>query len=117
MFIDKDDENDEKNYDAARNLQSLAYSNYSKIDIKIKNDLLQAIHYAKEQINLLDGPLKDKTYIVNIISGGDGMMMALIYTEDDSFVHYGQRRDDGAQAIVLATCEYMLGYNRPKLRY
>lgn len=98
-------------------LKSLAYNAYNKVDTLIKEDIIKAIAWAREQFDNNEGALKNKEYIMDIISGFDDMMICLIYTEDDSFLHYGQRRDSGAQAIVLAVCEYKLGYNNPQLPY
>lgn len=100
-----------------QDLQSLAYKHYNQIDMVIKKDVLKAIKWAQEKIDSIEGPLKGKEYILNIITGFDDMQVCLIYTEDNTFTHYGQRSDDGAQAIVLAICEYMLGFNNPKMSY
>lgn len=99
------------------NLRDLAYSEYNKVDKTIKKDLFKALNYAKDKINSIEGPLKNKEYIINIISGFDDMMICLIYTEDQSFTHYGSRHDDGAEAVVRATCEYTNGFNNPNLPY
>lgn len=98
-----------------KNAESLAYAEYQKVDKEIKKDLIKALAYADEKINSVEGALKGKEYIINIITGFDNMMVCLIYTEDDSFTHYGRRQDDGAEAIVLAACEYAHGFNNPEL--
>lgn len=116
MFVDKNDENDDSNYDQASKLKSLAYSNYNKVDKSLKQDMLKALIFAKEKFNSIDGPLKDTEYEMNIVTGFDNMMVCMVSTPDDSFIHYGQRRDDGAESVIMAVCEYLLGYHNPNMR-
>lgn len=91
----------------------IVYEESKKIDKEITKDLLKTILWAKDKINNVEGPLKNKEYILTIITGFDNMLACLIYTEDKSFTHYGSRSHRSTEAITLAVYEYIYGLINP----
>ena len=80
-------------------------ADYEAVDETIKEDIYEAITWAREKLTNLEG----SGHLFEIVSQGDGMVVCAFAKPSWSGDHCSRAMDTGSQAIVMAVCEYLNG--------
>lgn len=78
---------------------------YATIDQYIKDDIVEASAWARRTLTNHEGAGHD----IYVSAGGDDMVVCSFAKPEWSGDHCGRPMDHGAEAIVIAVCEYLCG--------
>jgi len=86
-------------------LEARIQAEYATVPEHIRDDIYEAARWAKETLTILDGP----GHQIYVTAAGEGLVCCSFAKVEWAGDHCGRGMEHGAEAIVMAVCEYMNG--------
>ncbi len=86
-------------------MEAQIQARYAAVPEYIREDIGQAVRWARAQLTILEGVGHE----IYITATGDGLVCCSFAKADWPGDHCGRGMEHGAQAVVMAVCEYMCG--------